>query len=60
MVAHDAAIAEPATMERVNADKADGMALNVEGTPTFFLEGRKIQPATVEEFRSLIETAIAD
>ncbi|WP_258070047.1 DsbA family protein, partial [Arthrobacter sp. SX1312] len=60
MAAYDAAIADPATMERVNADKNDGMALNVEGTPTFFLEGRKIQPATLEEFRSLIETAIAD
>jgi protein-disulfide isomerase len=60
MNAYDAAIADPATMERVNADKNDGIALNVEGTPTFFLEGRKIQPATAEEFRSLIETAIAD
>ena len=60
MDAYDAAIADPATMERVNADKADGLALEVEGTPTFFLEGRKIQPATLEEFRSLIETAIAD
>ncbi|WDF34679.1 thioredoxin domain-containing protein [Arthrobacter agilis] len=57
---YDAAIADPATMERVNADKADGMALEVQGTPTFFLEGRMIQPATIEEFRSLIETAIAD
>jgi protein-disulfide isomerase len=60
MNAYDAAIADPATMERVNADKADGMALNVEGTPTFFLDGEKIQPATLEEFRSLIETAIAN
>ncbi|WP_231554575.1 DsbA family protein [Arthrobacter sp. L77] len=60
LAAYDAAIADPATMERVNADKDDGMALDVEGTPTFFLEGRKIQPATIEEFRSLIETAIAD
>ncbi|MFJ6003563.1 DsbA family protein [Arthrobacter sp. NPDC092385] len=60
MAAYDAAIADPATMERVNVDKADGMALNVEGTPTFFLDGEKIQPSTLEEFRSLIETAIAD
>lgn len=58
MNAYDAAIADPATMDRVNADKADGMALNVEGTPTFFLDGRMIQPATVEEFRDLIEAAI--
>ncbi|MBJ2121437.1 thioredoxin domain-containing protein [Arthrobacter sp. MSA 4-2] len=60
MAAYDTAIADPATMERVNIDKSDGMALNVEGTPTFFLDGEKIQPATAEEFRSLIETAIAD
>ncbi|MHA7284235.1 DsbA family protein [Arthrobacter sp. TMS2-4] len=60
LAAYDAAIADPATMERVNIDKNDGMALNVEGTPTFFLDGQKIQPATLEEFRSLIETAIAD
>ncbi|WP_152218436.1 MULTISPECIES: DsbA family protein [Arthrobacter] len=60
MDAYDAAIANPATMDRVNIDKRDGMALNVGGTPTFFLDGEKIQPATVEEFRTLIETAIAD
>ena len=60
MAAYDAAIADPATMERINIDKNDGMALNVEGTPTFFLDGEKIQPSTLEEFRSLIETAIAD
>ena len=60
MDAYDEAIADPATMERINVDKNDGMALNVEGTPTFFLDGEKIQPSTLEEFRSLIETAIAD
>jgi len=60
MAAYDAAIADPATMERVNADKADGQALDVKGTPTFFLEGRLIQPASIEELRSLVETAIAD
>lgn len=60
MAAYDAAIADPATMKRVNADKNDGMALDVPGTPTFFLDGELIQPDTLEEFRSLIETAIAD
>ena len=60
MDAYDEAIADPATMERINVDKNDGMALNVEGTPTFFLDGEKIQPGTLEEFRSLIETAIAN
>lgn len=59
MDAYDAAIADPATMERVNVDKNDAIALNLEGTPTFFLDGEKIQPATLEEFRQLIETAIS-
>lgn len=60
MPAYDATIADPATMERINKDKTDGVALNVQGTPTFFLEGRKIQPSSEEEFRQLIETAIWD
>ncbi|MSS00404.1 thioredoxin domain-containing protein [Arthrobacter sp. BL-252-APC-1A] len=59
MPAYDAIVADPATMERVNKDKTDGVALNVQGTPTFFLEGRKIQPSSEEEFRQLIETAIS-
>lgn len=58
MTAYDAAIADPATMDRVKADKSGGLALNVEGTPTFFLDGKKIQPSTVEEFQDLIEKAI--
>lgn len=60
MAAYDAAVADPATMERVTRDKNDGLALDVQGTPTFFLEGRKIQPASEEEFRRLIETAISE
>ncbi|UPO78019.1 thioredoxin domain-containing protein [Arthrobacter sp. Helios] len=60
MTAYDAAIADPATMERINADKNDGVALDVQGTPTFFLEGRLIQPSSTEEFRSLIEAAVRD
>lgn len=57
---HDASVADPATKDRVTDDKDDGLALEVAGTPTFFLDGRRIQPASVEEFRSLIESAIAD
>ncbi len=60
MAAYDEAIADAATLDRVSRDRDEGLALGVDGTPTFFLDGRKIQPASVEEFRSLIETAIAD
>ena len=43
---------------RIQKDKADGMAPDVQGTPAFFLDGEKIQPSSEEEFRRLIETAI--
>lgn len=59
MDAYDQAIADPATVERVTLDKNDGTGLGVNGTPTFFLDGQQIQPSTEEEFRQLIEEAIA-
>ena len=34
------AYADPATLERIGKDVADGEALGVSGTPTFFLKGR--------------------
>lgn len=59
LAASDAAVEDPATMERIQKDKADGMAPDVQGTPAFFLDGGKIQPSSEEEFRRLIETAIS-
>ena len=56
--AYDAAVADPATLERVLRDKADGVALGVEGTPTFFLDGEQLQVSSTEEFRATIEDAI--
>ena len=37
MAAYDAAVADPATRDRVELDVADGTALGVAGTPTFYL-----------------------
>lgn len=58
MDAYDQAVDDPATKARILLDKSDGAGLGVTGTPTFFLEGEKIQPSTEEEFRTLIEEAI--
>ncbi|WP_051441511.1 DsbA family protein [Arthrobacter sp. H14] len=58
MKAYDQAIDDPATAARVTLDKSDGVGLGVTGTPTFFLDGKKIQPSTEKEFRTLIEEAI--
>jgi len=44
---------------RVERDRKSGNQLKVPGTPTFFLNGEKIQnPRSYEEFKMLIETAI--
>lgn len=58
MDAYDAAVEDPATAARIAQDKSDGLALGVEGTPTFFLDGEKIEPAGEVELRQLIEAAI--
>jgi protein-disulfide isomerase len=57
--AYDRAVADPATLQRIEQDKNDGTALGVQGTPTFFLNGTKIQPESTEEFQKLIDDALA-
>jgi protein-disulfide isomerase len=45
----------------INADLAKGKKLNISSTPTFFLNGKKIDqpPQSVEEFNKLIDNALA-
>jgi protein-disulfide isomerase len=48
-----------ATRARVLRDKAAGDALKITGTPSFFLNGEKLQnPRTVEDFKTLIRAEI--
>ena len=47
MAAFDAAVADPATQERIELDVADGEALGVGGTPTFFLDGEVLNPESL-------------
>ena len=54
MSAYDAAVADPATEQRVRADFTEGRALGVGSTPTFFVDG---QPVVIERWNDL-ETAI--
>ena len=60
MAAFDAAVADPATQERIELDVADGEALGVGGTPTFFLDGEVLNPESLEAFRDAVETAATD
>ena len=54
----DAAYTDPATLERIEADVADGMALGVQGTPTFFLNGTKIEPTTYGDLADALDAAL--
>ncbi|MDZ7805975.1 MAG: thioredoxin domain-containing protein [Gracilimonas sp.] len=48
-----------ADMQRiVMADKREGMRLNVNSTPTFYINGEKVEqnPRTFEEFKALVES----
>ena len=59
MAAYDAAVTDPATLERILRDREDGLALGVEGTPTFFLNGEKLEVNTTDEFIERIDAALA-
>jgi protein-disulfide isomerase len=56
---YDAAVADPATLQRVGQDLMDGQALGVQGTPTFFLDGQRIEPTSPDHFRELVDQALA-
>ncbi|MGW2014482.1 DsbA family protein [Streptomyces sp. NPDC001927] len=60
MAKYDATVKAPATLERVKADQQDGLGLGVQGTPTFFVDGVKIQtPGSYESFKALIDSRLA-
>jgi len=45
--------------DKIQGDLADGNNQNIQGTPTFFVNGKQIQnPQNYEEFKKLIDTEI--
>ncbi len=50
-------LADPATDEEVQTDLADGVAAGVKGTPTFFINGEKIEGAIPFDIFTQIVTA---
>lgn len=60
MGAYDAAVADPATRDRVEADITDAMALGVRSTPTFFLDGQPMAVDSLEQFQAEIAAAARD
>lgn len=51
---------DPATEQKVNRDQADGRALGVQGTPTFFINGDKIEARSADEFVAKLDAELAE
>ncbi len=55
----DAAYADPATLERIQRDIDDGKSLGVSSTPTFFLNGERLEPQSFEDLINALDVAVA-
>ena len=50
---------DPATLARIRRDKADGEALGVTGTPTFFVNGEKLEIRSFDDLVNALDDALA-
>lgn len=57
MAAYDVAVLDETTKDRIRKDIADGKALGVTGTPTFFLNGEKLELTSEADFRQQLTEA---
>ncbi len=60
MAAFDAAYNDPATLDRINLDVADGKALGVKGTPTIFVDGSRVKFNGYEDLSAAIDQALKE
>jgi len=59
LAAYDEAVADPATLERIQADADAGIALGVQSTPTFFVDGDMVELQRYDDVETAIEAALA-
>lgn len=57
---YDTDYASDAVAARVQRDVEDGVALGVQGTPTFFLDGKRFEPTSAEDFEDALVDALAE
>lgn len=60
MAAFDTTYRDPATLDRINVDVADGEALGVRGTPTIFVNGRRLDFRTYEDMSAALDQALTN
>lgn len=56
--AWDAAYNAETTASRIQTDIDDGLALGVTGTPTFFLDGQRLEPTSYDDLVQAVEKAL--
>lgn len=57
---YDAAVADPATLERIRFDFDEGRALGVGATPTFFLDGEPLQLQRLGDVEAALQQALGE
>lgn len=60
VAAWDEAYNAPATLARIKEDVADGTALGVQGTPTFFVNGKQLEIKTYADLGAAIKNALSE
>lgn len=50
---------ESSIREKINADYVSATRFGVSGTPTFYLNGKRISPRSLDEFKTLIQAEIS-
>ncbi|MCW2736504.1 thioredoxin domain-containing protein [Nocardioides sp.] len=58
MDAYDAVYADPVTAARIKKDQDDGIALGVQGTPTFFVNDDRLEPRTYDDLTDALDDAL--
>lgn len=58
MATFDKSVADPATQARVESDFDAGLALGVNGTPTFFVNDEMVTLTSVEDLRTALDAAL--
>jgi protein-disulfide isomerase len=58
MARYDADYASEEVAERVQRDVDDGVSLNVQGTPTFYIDNRLVQPESGQDLVDALEDAV--
>ena len=60
MTEWDADYESSETLERIRVDQADGRALGVTSTPSFFLNGERLEPESFEALTGAIDAALRE